>query len=45
MKIEVLGCYGNIIGDYRATAFIIITTANINSNIVRYVIDSLHGKD
>ena len=23
MNIEVLGCYGNIIGDYRATAFLI----------------------
>jgi ribonuclease BN (tRNA processing enzyme) len=39
MKIEVLGCYGNIIGPYRATAFLIDDSMLIDAGTVTEVLD------
>ena len=39
MKIEVLGCYGNIIGDYRATAFLINDQLLLDAGTVTEVLD------
>jgi ribonuclease BN (tRNA processing enzyme) len=39
MKIEVLGCYGNIIGDYRATAFLINDSVLLDAGTVTEVLD------
>ena len=39
MKIEVLGCYGNTIGDYRATAFLINDQLLLDAGTVTEVLD------
>ena len=39
MKIEVLGCYGNIIGDYRATGFLINDQILLDAGTVSEVLD------
>jgi ribonuclease BN (tRNA processing enzyme) len=39
MKIEVLGCYGNIIGDYRATGFLINDNILLDAGTVTEVLD------
>ena len=39
MKIEVLGCYGNNIGDYRATAFLINDCILLDAGTVTEVLD------
>jgi ribonuclease BN (tRNA processing enzyme) len=39
MKIEILGCYGNINGQYRATAFLINETTLLDAGTVSEVLD------
>jgi ribonuclease BN (tRNA processing enzyme) len=39
MKIEVLGCYGNNIGDYRATAFLVNDCILLDAGTVTEVLD------
>jgi ribonuclease BN (tRNA processing enzyme) len=39
MNIEVLGCYGNIIGDYRATSFLINDCILLDAGTVTEVLD------
>ncbi len=39
MKIEILGCYGNVIGDYRATAFLINGSLIVDAGTITEVLD------
>ena len=39
MTLEILGCYGNIIGDYRATAFLINDSVLLDAGTVTEVLD------
>ena len=39
MTLEILGCYGNIIGDYRATAFLINGSVLLDAGTVTEVLD------
>jgi hypothetical protein len=40
MKLEVLGCYGNVIGKYRATAFLINDSTLLDAGIITEVLDN-----
>lgn len=39
MKIEILGCYGNVVGDYRTTAFLVDDTLLVDAGTVTEVLD------
>ncbi|MCX5814412.1 MAG: MBL fold metallo-hydrolase [Proteobacteria bacterium] len=39
MKIEILGCYGNVTGNYRATSFLVNDTLLIDAGTVTEVLD------
>jgi ribonuclease BN (tRNA processing enzyme) len=39
MKIEILGCYGNVIGNYRATSFLVNDVLLIDAGTVTEVLD------
>lgn len=39
MKIEILGCYGNVIGPYKATSFLINDTVLLDAGTVTEVLD------
>ena len=39
MKVQILGCYGNIIGEYRATAFLINGSVLLDAGTVTEVLD------
>lgn len=45
MNIEVLGCYGNIIGDYHTTAFLINDSLLLDAGTVTEVLDDERLKD
>ena len=39
MKVQILGCYGNIIGEYRATAYLINESVLLDAGTVNEVLD------
>ncbi len=39
MKLEILGCYGNVIGDFRATSFLINDSVLLDAGTVTEVLD------
>jgi ribonuclease BN (tRNA processing enzyme) len=45
MKIEILGCYGNVIGDYRATGFLINDCILLDAGTVTEVLDDERLKE